>query len=230
MSKLYLYIIFFIFILSNLFSKTINVKNGDSYEQINKIIEMAESYDVILFEDGIYVVDYTFWINNKKNLTIKAENKASIECRMYASVFYVENCSNLTIENFHLYHTEDAEAACADAHVLSIYDSKNITVKNCELNGCGEIGVYSYNSDDIKITNCYIHSNISYGIYITTYDESENIENVDLGFRYIIEDNIITGNENPVFFLNDLLYEDESNINGLIMIGNNIYNNGEYND
>lgn len=43
--------------------------------------------------------------------------------------------------------------------VLRIKDSEYVKIINCELNGCGAIGVAGYNSKNIIVRNCFIHHN-----------------------------------------------------------------------
>jgi hypothetical protein len=61
--------------------------------------------------------------------------------------------------------------------VVSVADSKPVRIENCELNGCGAIGVSARRST-ISITNCHIHHNTFNAFYFESCKEVLVVGNI----------------------------------------------------
>ena len=73
----------------------------------------------------------------------------------YADVLTFENCANIYVANLTVGHTQ--EPGYCMGGVLHYINSQSILVENCDLYGCGTMGVNGDNSLDIQVYNCYIH-------------------------------------------------------------------------
>ena len=72
----------------------------------------------------------------------------------YADVLTFDKCPNLTLDNIILGHTE--EGYCEGA-VVSIINCYGVTVKGCDLFGCGTEGFIIKNSVNISVQNTTVH-------------------------------------------------------------------------
>ena len=98
---------------------------------------------------------------NFKNLTIKGAGHSSVEVDpRYAFVFRFVNCSNIVIENLTMGHTE---GGFCSGGVIGANVASHLTVKNCDLYGCGTFGLDLWETYDFKLINSNIHD-CTYGI------------------------------------------------------------------
>ncbi|MDO4790639.1 MAG: right-handed parallel beta-helix repeat-containing protein [Porphyromonas sp.] len=108
--------------------------------------------------DGVELV-----LNGIQNITIEAEGESRARILVsprYANVLSFKNCVNVKLVNLEIGHTE--EGYC-EGGVLNLIDCDNIEVKNCELFGCGTIGVLAKNSKNFRCISSVI-CHCSYGI------------------------------------------------------------------
>ncbi len=98
---------------------------------------------------------------NFQNLTIKGAGHSSVEVDpRYAFVFRFVNCSNIVIENLTMGHTE---GGFCSGGVIGANVASHLTIKNCDLYGCGTFGLDLWETYDFKLINSNIHD-CTYGI------------------------------------------------------------------
>lgn len=98
---------------------------------------------------------------NVNNLTIRGSEDCYIVVEpRYANVLNFYNCSNITIENLTVGHTD--EGYC-EGGVLLFEDCEAIGVKGCDLYGCGTYGLETRNVRGLVMENTTIRD-CSYGI------------------------------------------------------------------
>ena len=86
---------------------------------------------------------------NFQNLTIKGAGHSSVEVDpRYAFVFRFVNCSNIVIENLTMGHTE---GGFCSGGVIGANVASHLTVKNCDLYGCGTFGLDLWETYDFKL-------------------------------------------------------------------------------
>lgn len=114
---------------------------------------------------------------NVHNLTIRGgkDCKIVVEPR-YANVLNFYRCSHISLENLTVGHTE--EGYC-EGGVLYFENSGRITVKDCDLYGCGTYGLEAHSTLDLTMDNTVIHD-CSYGIMIL--DAAQNTSFIDCDF------------------------------------------------
>lgn len=111
------------------------------------------------YPNGIFCYDNfdgnALMIVGVKNLTIKAKGKnASLYSRpRYDDVLKFISCEGLTLENLTLGHTD--EGYCEDG-VLGLYTTSGVTLKNCDLFGCGTEGIIADNCFGLRFNNIII--------------------------------------------------------------------------
>jgi parallel beta-helix repeat protein len=75
------------------------------------------------------------------------------------NVCWITGCSSITIQGVHARHTNPTEDERCYGNVFGIDSSDDIKIINCEIHGCGAIGVYVYNSDNVELRDNHIHDN-----------------------------------------------------------------------
>lgn len=88
-----------------------------------------------------------------KNTLIEGIGKVELICTdMDANVMWVGS-DDITLRNLIMRHepkTIDREVGCS-GNVVTLDIGSNLTIENCELNGCGRVGLY-YNTGPVKVT------------------------------------------------------------------------------
>lgn len=208
----------FLMLGASLFGKTFNLQMGDS---IQEALDKSKKNDTIIINEGTYETEATLTMINKKGITITGKGVVDIFCKSYIKVIIFKNCEDITIQNLHMVHAMGAPSVgCGeDAGLIYFIDCDNVVVKNCELNGCGTVGVDSYNTKNITIEGCYIHSNNMAAIIIKM--------SLDMPELVQIKNNRIINNYKPIKYLYLELYSDYNNLKELKMENNTIYPGSE---
>lgn len=217
--RLYVYFITLLSLLPafGLNSKIITVGYDSEYQTIQEAVGISSNGDTIKIKNGVYATDYAIVVENKSNLKIIGEGYVDVICNSYVNIIEFRNCKNVLIENIHAVHgLGTAYYGCGEeSNVLALYDCQNITIRKCELNGCGHIGIYAYDSDNLLITNNYIHSNVNSGISITKY-------NVEIKNIAIIGNRLIN-NAQPILYDYEEISEDSEDYEGITLKNNTYY-------
>ena len=101
---------------------------------------------------------YTLEIRYVDNLTIMAEDPSQVQIETsprYADVLRFINCTGITLEGFTAGHI-DGLGSCT-GNVLGLYQTDDITVRNCSLFGCGVIGIDASRCAAVTVTGTEIH-------------------------------------------------------------------------
>ncbi len=104
-------------------------------------------------------------IQNVTNLTVRGSGEERTDKVLscvprYADVLTFENCANIYVTHITVGHTQEP-SQCAGG-VLHFINSQDILVEDCDLYGCGTLGVDADNSLNIQVINNLIHD-CSYG-------------------------------------------------------------------
>lgn len=166
----------------------------------------------------IYYLDETLVIQNLDAYTLNGNGSTIIQRNSNADVIRVEGGSQVVLKNFKATHTEPSGPIGCTGSVIQVYNSRNMTIDNCQLNGSGIIGVVAYDATMLNVTNCYIYNNSQYGIL---YEGSTSIGITNNRF----DDNGDTGNAHVAKALDPGLSQVEmiagdENKAGLTMSGN----------
>ena len=98
-------------------------------------------------------------IQNLSNLTVRGSGENATDKVLscvprYADVLTFENCSNIYVTHITLGHTQEP-GSCMGG-VLHFQNCQNVLAEDCDLYGCGTMGINGDNSLDIQVYNCYI--------------------------------------------------------------------------
>lgn len=190
------------------YSKTITVEPLEG--ALQSAVDNASDGDILSLQSGEYLSKKAITISSKKNLTLMAEGDVWIICDdVNEPVIRIkESSANITLKNIKAKHKEPLKEYSCHGAVVSIDSSKNIKIINCELNGCGAMGVEMYKSSSVEIDQCYVHQNSWVAFYIS---QSTDVK---------ITNNKIENNKSLIQL---------SRVNFLEMWGNEIKNNKGYN-
>ena len=118
--------------------------------------------------DALYADGPTLVLCDLTNFSITSDGDRDshtfLALPRYADVLSLERCSDVTLSGFTAGHTE-APQPCSGG-VLWLEDCDRITVDNCDLYGCGTIGINAYYCGDLSVTGCEIHDCTDGGLYL----------------------------------------------------------------
>lgn len=145
--------------------ETIKIKAGDD---IRDILENAPDNSNVIVGEGTYKTEDSISLKGKKNISVTGEGEVWIICgRIDRKVIALKDCSGMLLKNIKACHRiEDSSYKVPEnsldrrnGSVADVEDCEGITFENCELEGCGVVGVYSVNSGSIELRECYLHHN-----------------------------------------------------------------------
>ena len=109
----------------------------------------------ITLAPGTYEMEYGIYKYQVENLTITGEGKAEIVVtEPYDPVLSFSMSKGIVLENLTLGHSVSAEMSCEDG-VLGLWSCTEVTVRNCDLYGCGVEGINAGGSS-FKVENTTI--------------------------------------------------------------------------
>ena len=123
-------------------------------ERTSKNTGTANAPVRIVLEGKDYTIDSGFHFYNCSNVTIEGTTGTRILCTSSLDlVIAMSKCTGFTLKNLVLGHELPTEEGCSDG-VLEISNSE-VTLLNCDIFGCGLVGISSYYST-IKAYNTVI--------------------------------------------------------------------------
>lgn len=135
-------------------------------DSMEEMIDAIASDTRIIIESGSYIAPAGIGeygevrgirVENVSNLTIEANGFVEIKLDTgLRPVFEVANSNNISFVGLSLGHDVPEYGCEGEGFVISLDNSQNITIDNCDLWGCGIIGVFSISSGDINVTNTTI--------------------------------------------------------------------------
>ncbi len=207
---LYILIITIVILFSiSLYSKDIIIKPN---ENIQNAVNQAASGDRIVIVNGTYIIKQALQIIKKKNISIVGRGTVRILCDSNEeAVITISKSKSILIRDIRVSHKPPLQrpkgSYICTGSVIDLDECQDITIENCELNGCGTNGVAVYNSKDILVSGCHIHHNSNTAIKLS------NVKNVT------ISHNIIENNASVL--------KKELKVQELNMLDNFIFQNGK---
>lgn len=172
---------------------TFTVGEGEQFATPQQAIEAVSDGDTILIKTGTYESNESIELWGHKDIWILGDEGSRLICdSQIDNVLWIFNSDRITVSGLCATHTEPSEDESCTGNDFGIDCCNDITIENCEINGCGAIGVYTNLAHGILLRNNFIHDNT---IWAVQYE----------GNGLLIESN---------------------HIEGLIMEGNTILNNG----
>jgi hypothetical protein len=175
-------------------SKTVHIGPSHEYRFLSQYL-MTEPSDVhILIDAGDYYSETEIWVSGE-NIIVEGVGEVNLYCQtLYNNVMWVSG-NNIVIKNLHMKHfmPGNPENQNCSGRVLAFDNASNVTVDNCDLNGCGLAGLHdNLGNSNILVRNCYIHYN-SLGAF-TDIDGNVWLDAVDNHPVFKFENNRIENN------------------------------------
>ena len=139
-------------------SRTWLVGPEESLKDPQMALENAQSNDTILIREGEYRRE-SFMLQSKEFLVILGENAQLLGTDPYGSVLMVSGCNSLIISGLKMRHELGAQWEICFGGVLEIASCRDVLITDCEMNGCGAIGLDVFGSSGVACVNSYIHHN-----------------------------------------------------------------------
>ena len=154
------------------------------FTDILALNEYAENGDEIILREGVYELTRSIELWEKNDIVLRGEGLVKLICNdINDNVFWIVTCKRVRLENLHCTHTNPPEGAFCTGNVIAIDMCEDITIKDCDINGCGAIGVYNFGGRKITLKNNVIHDNTFWAIeddgvgYIDAKKYREDLDN-----------------------------------------------------
>ena len=105
-----------------------------------------------------------FIIKGVVNLTIIGNAEIAID-DIYADVLDFKKCAYITLDGLTVGHTFSYEQYECEGSVISLDVCQAVTIKNCNLYGCGAVGVSAYKTKTLTVTKSNIYDCSYSGIW-----------------------------------------------------------------
>jgi len=147
-------------------ASTLVVGNGQDYSTPQEAAEAVADGDTVLIRSGTYEYEGSIMLLGVNNVVMEGEEDTHLVCTsMFDNVMWIISCNGVTIRNLHATHSDPPEDQGCTGNVFGIDSSTDVTIEDCDINGCGAIGVYSFMVDNIVLRNNYIHDNTLWAVY-----------------------------------------------------------------
>ena len=124
-----------------------------------------------------YVEKYEDWsgykIKDVANMTIIGNNSEIVIDDILSDVLLFDNCSYIELNGLRVGHTKSLPEYTCEGSVTSFYSCQNINIENCELYGCGAIGINAYDTKKIKVSGGRIYDCSYTGIWLSDGSTAE---------------------------------------------------------
>jgi hypothetical protein len=152
---------------------------------LQRLVNEAADGTVVEIPSGRYLLSSPLTLARRKNLHLAFHPGTQVRLAdVNADIIVIDDCRNIRITGVHARHLKPLKEYQCHGSVLRINNSRNVRIENCELNGCGAVGVMAKQSS-LSIFNCHIHHNTWNAIYLYSCPEAVVVGN-------LIEDNANT--------------------------------------
>lgn len=144
-------------------------ESGAQFKTFKEAIDNCKDGDSIIVYPGKYI--YSDEINLRANyVSIVGVGKPQILCNsMEENVLWVLS-DHVVIKNLKLSHIKPNFWANCTGNVLALDGCDDVLVENCDINGCGRIGVYMFVATNVVLKKNWIHDNTLSAVQIDGVD------------------------------------------------------------
>lgn len=161
----------------------------DSLEVIKPLLREGDTLRIL---PGVYEFNASIEFWGLRNVVIEGQGEVELVCTsMNNNVLWLFNSEGIQLRNMKLRHTDPPEGLYCTGNVIGLDGCQDITIANCEINGCGAIGVYSYISNGLFLRGNHIHHN---SFYAVEFDGVGLLSATDSISGLSFEDNLIEMN------------------------------------
>ena len=146
--------------------ETVYIGPGRDITSLSAFFKNEQNNVHVIIDAGTYYSENEIWISGE-NIIIEGNGLVHIFCtELYSNIMWVCG-NNIIVKNLHMKHFKpgEYETQNCSGRVIGFDGADNITIENCDLNGCGLAGLHdNMGNTNILVKDCYIHNN-SLGAY-----------------------------------------------------------------
>lgn len=145
---------------------------------VQRLVDAAPDGGTVTIPLGRYVLSKPLEIHQRRKLHIAFTPGTQLRGENTDDeVIVIEDCQEVTLSGVRARHVKPLPEYNCHGSVITVKDSRGIRIENCELNGCGAIGVYARQST-ISIINCHVHHNTFNAFYFSSCEDASVIGNI----------------------------------------------------
>ena len=133
---------------------------------IQALIDRAPDGAVVTIPVGEYVLPGSLLVEGRKALTLRGEPGTRVlTANVDLPVLKLAKCGKITVRGLFLRHVKPLTEYNCHGPVVRVDDCQTVEIVNCELNGCGAIGVSARGTKDVLVQHCHVHHNTFNAFY-----------------------------------------------------------------
>ncbi len=142
-------------------------KLTDSKTPLQDIIDKAKDATTVKVPLGRYTSERSVVVKGRTELDIVCEPGTEILVSdVNADVLRIVDSRKITLRGAHLRHVQPRKQYACHGSVLHTTDSSGIWVIDCDLNGCGAVGLYARKVDGLTVEHCAVRDNSFVAFYL----------------------------------------------------------------
>ena len=136
----------------------LGLENYKVYISLQDAMKDAKEGSELIIYPGTYSSNKEIKIAKDK-ISIIGIGKPQLLCTSTTqNVFYITS-EDVTVRNIYASHVKPNAHVNCSGNVFSISNADNTTIENCDINGCGRVGVYIRGTGNVILKNNFIHNN-----------------------------------------------------------------------
>lgn len=145
---------------------------------LQRLVDKATDGSVVKIPLGRYRLSRPLKIAHRSDVHISFAPGTQVRgVDPHKAVVVIEHCRNVTLSGVRARHVNPLPDYHCHGPVVYVESSSGIRIENCELNGCGAIGV-SANRSSLTIANCHIHHNTFNAFYFSKCEDVKVLGNI----------------------------------------------------
>jgi len=153
---------------SKTFASRERVFINDLSTDLQALIDQTPDNGVVRIPKGRYTINQGLVIKGRSHLSILADVGTQILLTdTDQDVLTITDSHQIRVFNVLMRHVTPLKQYQCHGGVISISGSKKVVIANCELNGCGAVGISARDTQDLTIEHCYIHNNSFNALYFS---------------------------------------------------------------
>jgi hypothetical protein len=171
---------------------------------LQALLDDAAPGEVVHVPLGTYILRKSLEITRDNTTLVCEPGTRILITNVDEDIITVHSVTNVRIENAHLSHVKPLKEYDCHGSVVDIRNAAGVSVVNCDLNGCGALGVCAWDSQDLRIEHCWIHANTWNALYLhgcrevlllaNLIEDNANFLQMDDTTGFEASDNIVRNN------------------------------------
>ncbi|MBA3707726.1 MAG: right-handed parallel beta-helix repeat-containing protein [Planctomycetes bacterium] len=190
-------------LLSCLMLLTVTALAEDDHplSQLQELIDGANDDSIITVTRGRYVGPTSLLITQRAKLTLDCEIGTEILVDdVNQHVVAISASSAITIDGALLRHVKPLTEYQCHGNVVNVEGCTGVTISNCDINGCGAIGVSVEGCTGVAIVDSFVHENTFNAFYLRSSSDIDILrdmitDNANIMQAYQVENLKLSDNE-----------------------------------